>query len=162
MKALRMVLPAAMLAAVIMAGAGPAWAAVTGAEQLTLVFRYPVSGPPFVGTAAATGPVNGAGTVSVSPDGTGSVSLAQGTLRFTRTTLLVQVATDPQTCIETIAKTGTLQVTGGSGVFDGDTGSGTSIARSVLLLPRNPDHSCDFETAPIGGVQVVQAEVHLS
>ena len=55
MKALRMVLPAAMLAAVIMAGAGPAWAAVTGAEQLTLVFRYPVSGPPFVGTAPPPG-----------------------------------------------------------------------------------------------------------
>jgi hypothetical protein len=57
---------------------------------------------------------------------------------------LLSSSVNPHSCLFTGTQQFTWDVTGGTGQFDGATGSFTGTASAVALFARNPDGSCSF------------------
>lgn len=97
----------------------------------------------------ASGVVNGVGTVTdfltLNPDGTFDNFAIQ---HFPDGTLLYHgmgtftLTVDPRTCIGRGDVVGPFVITGGTGAYEGASGSGTALISLIFVFGRNPDGSC--------------------
>jgi len=116
--------------------AGPA-AAATGTETFRVVFNGDPGNP--VARVVASGVVNGVGTDKATdqPPGADLITLPGGTITIVTTTPPGGVTFDPRSCVVRINFTnGTYTVVGGTGAFQGASGSGTYSARAAGVLKR--------------------------
>jgi len=121
----------------LLLAAGPA-AAATGAETFRIVFNGdPNTG--LVGRAVATGLVNAVGTDTAvaEPPGADTITLPKGTITFVGVAPSGGITYDPTTCVARINITaGTYTVVGGTGAYQGASGSGTYTARGAEVFKR--------------------------
>lgn len=99
-------------------------------------------------TVYATGPISGVGTDYLLAEG---VDASGRTQRMTETvfpegstfnTLTVQensLAFDPRTCVARITGSSLLEVTGGTGAYEGVTGSGEVTFQAISIAERTPE-----------------------
>jgi len=102
-------------------------------------------------TVTAIGPIRGVGTDVVlseeEDDETGAIvardrfDFPQGSV-FVTTYVTPEFEFDPRSCVGRGGGRLTYQITGGTGVYEGTTGSGTGTFRVVSVGGRNPDGSC--------------------
>ncbi len=148
--------------AAVVGVAAPASATTSTNERLLVVYTFPSHSD--IGKVVATGVVNGVGTVQGggADPFTVTVSLPQGDLYFSGTSTSHIEKIDPQSCIDRLSGTDSLQVTGGTGIFTGATGTGSDSERRVLLAGRNPDGSCNLDAPPIGGADLIDVKFNLT
>ena len=141
--------------------AAPASATTSTNERLLVVYTFPSQND--IGKAVATGLVNGAGTVQG-----GRRPLHRDRLPAPGQPLLLgdehvsHQEVNPRTCIDRLSGTDSLQVTGGTGIFTGATGTGSDSERAVLLAGRNPDGSCNLDAPPVGGADLIDVKFNLT
>ena len=134
---------AALVAVVALFGWSGAASGQTGTQRFVLY-----QGPDDENfTVYATGPISGVGTDFLLDEG---VDPSGRTQRMTETvfpegstfnTLTVQensLAFDPRTCVAQITGRSHLDITGGSGAYEGVTGSGEVTFRAISIAERTP------------------------
>ncbi len=128
-----------------------------GSQRFTLIFRDGES------TVVAAGPIAGVGTVVEEEGGTelsfpvtfvfpdGSVSLIVSTVEES-------FDFDPVSCIVRFELVESYIITGGTGRYDGATGSGTFTGRAILVFPRDEHGNClgpESDAAPLFSLSVL-------
>jgi hypothetical protein len=146
--------------AISAAPAVPAAAAASGTETLsgTIVFAAVpgTNSRTVIGSVVRAGGVfRGVGRVVelVPPDAAGvsqdDLVFRSGTMHVVSTPgTSLSSSVNPHSCLFTGTQQFTWDVTGGTGQFDGATGSFNGTASAVALLVRNPDGSCSFTQFP--------------
>lgn len=157
---LRMLLLTLTFGAMAMAvGQTPVLAQTVGNQHFTVVSAGP---PGAARTVIASGVFNSVGTevIESNPPGASRVRwiFPEGTV-FVTTTYTADIVLDPVTCLRTITLSGTWEVTAGTGVFSGASGSGTFSGPNRILLTRTPEGCA---TPPVFLVQLFQFTGHLS
>lgn len=102
-------------------------------------------------TVTAIGPIRGIGTDVVlseeEDDETGAIvardqfDFSQGSV-FVTTHVSPEFEFDPRSCVGRGGGALTYEITGGTGAYEGATGSGTGTFRVISVGGRNPDGSC--------------------
>ena len=125
---------------------GPASAREPGAQNLTVVVVQDFGAEqPAFSRVVASGVVNGVGTDVFRPSDEGDPSsystyvFRAGTLSITTTPTSFDVRPLGSSCVATFTATGTWEITGGTGAYQGATGQGTLTVRGTMASPRTPD-----------------------
>lgn len=145
--------------------AGPALAAgAPRTENVTIIFTFPASGPTLTGRAIGTGAVTGVGTATSGEGDVFPVTIAfpQGTINAVVTSGPTDARPNFKACVDSSSGTDTIQITGGTGAFAGASGSGTDTNQGVIVLPRNPNGTCNPDGAPVAGFIIVRAILNLT
>ena len=165
MKRLLLALVVAVVALLVSGGAA---SAESGTQTFVL---YQAPGQEHF-TVYAAGPISGVGTdfllgEGVEP-GTGRTQrrtetvFPGGSTFNTLTVLDNQLAFDPRTCVANITGRSQLEITGGTGDYEGVTGSGQVTFRAISIGERAPDGTCSrtntrtYSVAYITGTSTVQ------
>ena len=162
-KAKRLAVTAALSTAAALVGvSAPASASTSGNERLLVVYTFPSHSD--TGKAIATGLVSGVGTVQGggADPFTVTVSLSKGDLYFSGTSTSHSENINPRSCVDRLSGTDSLQVTGGTGVFTGATGTGADAERAVLVAGRNSDGSCNLDAPPVEGTDLIHVTLNLT
>lgn len=141
----------------LLAQAAPSWAATTGPQTWTVLSR---NGEPT--RVVASGVINSAGTVkdfltlhldTGTFDNFAVQTFPEGTLLYHgQGTAVLQV--DPLTCVGKGRFVGPFVITGGTGAYEGATGSGVAIGDLTFIFTRTPT-GCS--TTPVQTWGVAQA-----
>ena len=130
----------------VVATPGPASAREPGAQELTVVIAQDFGAEqPAFSRVVASGVVNGVGTDVFRPSGEGGPNsystyvFRAGTLSITTTATAFDVRPLGSSCVATFTATGTWEVTGGTGAYQGATGHGTLTVRGTMASARTPD-----------------------
>ena len=135
---------AALVAVVALLGWSGAASAETGPQRFVL---YQAPGEENF-TVYATGPISGIGTDYLLTEGVGPTGSTQRTTETvfpngsTFNTLTVQensLAFDPRTCVARITGRSHLEITGGTGAYEGATGSGEVTFQAISIADRTPE-----------------------
>lgn len=121
----------------LLVAAGPASAA-TGPQTFRLVFTGDPA-PGLVGKAVATGLVNAIGTDTAvdQPTGADVITLPKGSITFIATAPPGGITFNPATCVVRFNVVGgSYLVVGGTGAYQGASGSGTYAAKGVEVFNR--------------------------
>lgn len=120
------------------------FAAVPGTNTRTVIGSVVRAGGVFrgVGRVVEVVPPDAAG---VSQD---DLVFRSGAMHVVSTPGTLSFSVNPHSCLFTGTQQFTWDVTGGTGQFDGATGSFTGAENAVALLARNPDGSCSFTQVP--------------
>ncbi len=159
---------AAVAATAMMAGlSSPAFGAqAAGPERLTFILRFPQANAlSQTGQVVASGPVSGVGTLTTGGGGETfpvTIVLPQGNLNLVVTSGPTNDSFNQAACVATFTGTDTVQVTGGTGAFAGARGGGSDSSQGTVVLPRNPDGSCNTDGEPVAGVTIIRATINLS
>ena len=100
--------------------------------------------------SVASGTINAVGTASFQSDvqfpvagqsfsGTSTQTYPEGSLNFTFQGVFDSVSFNPAACIVIDTATGTFQVTGGSGAYQGASGSGSFSETDIVVLQRTAE-----------------------
>ncbi len=145
-------------AMVLAVGQTPVLAQTVASQHFTVVSAGPPGAPR---TVIARGVLNSVGTevIESNPEGVSTVRwiFPEGTV-FVRNTYTADIAFDPVSCLRTITLSGRWEVTGGTGLFSGASGSGTFSGPNRILLTRTPQGCA---TPPVFLVQLFQFTGHL-
>jgi len=164
-RATRLAVTAMLTALIVIAAVAAPASAATSANQR---FEFVFTAHSAIGKAIGTGLVNGVGSVQASdvPEDPSffavTVSLPQGDLYLLGTIVSVTNDLNPRTCVVHRSGTDTYTVTGGTGAFAAATGTGADTERGVVVLPKNPDGSCNLDANPIAGGFRLHVELHLT
>ena len=120
------------------------FAAVPGTNSRTVIGSVVRAGGVFrgVGRVVEVVPPDAAG---VSQD---DLVFRSGAMHVVSTPGALSFSVNPHSCLFTGTQQFSWDVTGGTGQFDGATGSFTGAENAVALLARNPDGSCSFTQVP--------------
>lgn len=140
-QARRIILTAVVAALAVTAFPGAALAQTGNQRFVSVTAGHPGGAR----TVVAAGVINGVGTEVIESNPPGIVTLRwifpDGTL-FVTGSYTFDVHVDPRTCLRTVALAGTWEITGGTGRFEGATGSGTFSGSNRILGTRAADGSC--------------------
>lgn len=165
---MKRLLLALMVAVVTLVGSSGTASAQSGPQTFVL---YQGPGQEHF-TVYAAGPISGVGTdflldEGVEP-GTGRTQrrtetvFPGGSTFNTLTVLDNQLAFDPRTCVANITGRSHLDITGGTGAYEGVSGSGEVSFRAISIGERLPDGTCSrtntttYAVAYITGTSTVQ------
>ena len=141
-------------------------AETTGNQRFTVLI--PAEGP---GTVIATGVVTGVGSEVDTRKQVPPGSPFQATYTFREGQLFATVAAagrpqvefNPRSCVTTITLVDTATITGGTGAFEGATGSSTDTVRVTSVAGRDAEGRClGPEHPPIFELGIIRAEGTLS
>lgn len=112
-----------------------------GSQRFTLIFRD------GEGTVVAAGPISGVGTIVEEEGGTESsfpvtFVFPGGSVFLTVSGVEESFDYDPVSCIVRFELVESYIITGGTGRYDGATGSGTFTGRAILVFPRDAHGNC--------------------
>ena len=143
----------------MVAGQTPVLAQTVANQQFTVVSAGTLGA---ARTVIARGVFNSFGTevIESNPPGASTVRwiFPEGTV-FVTNTYTADIVLDPVTCLRTVTLSGTWEVTGGTGLFSGASGSGTFSGPNRILLTRTPEGCAP---PPVILVQIFQFSGHLS
>lgn len=140
---------AAALMGVLLTG-GTAWAQASGRQAFTLVG---VNAP---ATVIATGVITARGVeeeISFELDPETGAFTAVTSFKFARGTVFLTIegtssfTLNERSCVVRVNQSGTYEITGGSGDFEGATGDGTANSGIRIIAGRNADLSCSQDPA---------------
>lgn len=144
-----------ILAAALVATAGPAAAAPPQDQQFTITEDVPTGN----GTVEASGAINATGTgVETGSKEAGGTNHSTQELVFDDGTIHLKVngversTFDPSTCTVTVYEEGNYVITGGDGVYAGIKGSGHFTVSGTVQFEQT-EEGCNFD-APTGTVTV--------
>jgi hypothetical protein len=134
-------------------------AQTSGAEQFTgFLVVTSVSGQRLVHASSmrARGVFNGVGRIvevpnlPTDPDNVSRDDLVfkEGTLHLVSTNLDFQFTVNPRSCRGTFTVRQSSAFDGGTGLFEGASGTGSGMVNARALLQRNPDRSCSPDLPP--------------
>ena len=113
----------------------------------------------------ANGAFTDAGTVLINGPGKhpGTMRLSHGTIRTkAQFTQAPRLDANPTTCFVTDRSAGTLKLLGGTGAYEGITGSGTFTQSASEIVPRS-DGKCSLSSETfVGSQQTISAHLHVS
>lgn len=141
-------------------------AETTGSQRFTVLI--PADGP---GTVIATGVVTGVGSEVDTREQVPPSSPFQATYTFPEGQLFAtvsaagrpQVEFNPRSCVTTITIVDTATITGGTGAFEGASGSSTEKVRVTSVAGRGSDGRClGPESPPLFELAVIRSEGTLS
>ena len=137
-------------------------AETTGTQRFTVLI--PADGP---GTVIATGVVTGVGSEVDTREQVPPGSPFQATYTFREGQLFATVAAagrpqvefNPRSCVTTITLVDTATITGGTGAFEGASGSSTDTVRVTSVAGRGDDGRClGPEHPPIFELGIIRSE----
>ncbi len=142
---MRRLLFGAIVAAISLVGLPGSAFAATGSEAISV--RTFSQGGQTIRYVEAEGPITGSGTetvltTAIFPRGAREVTVewdfGQGAVFATMKIQQTVVAAGPPTCITVVQFTGTFEITGGTGAYEGASGSGTLTGEGRVFLTFNP------------------------
>lgn len=160
---------AATVAVGLLAGhSGVASAEPAGDQSFRLIFRADPSQEP--GMVVAHGPIRGVGEVRVTPAPPGATFTFTSSYEFDEGTLFVEVTTldgsfepDLKSCTARLTSTSQVEITGGTGSFEGASGTGTASSRGLLIGQRGPKGACLlFQQPPARGIEMATVSTSLA
>lgn len=137
-------------------------AETTGTQRFTVLI--PADGP---GTVIATGVVTGVGSEVDTREQVPPGTPFQATYTFSEGQLFVTVAAagrphvdyNPRSCVTTMTLVDTATINGGTGAFEGATGSSTETVRVTSVAGRGDDGRClGREHPPIFELGIIRSE----
>jgi hypothetical protein len=161
----RAIAGAAIVAFGVLAGLpGVAYAQPTGDQNFRLIFRADPSVAP--GMVVAHGPITGVGEARVT---SASGSTFTSTYEFDEGAVFVEVTPfdgsfEPnlKSCTARVTTASEVEITGGTGSFEGASGAGTASSRGLLIGQRGPQGECLlFQQPPARGIEIVTVSTSL-
>ena len=149
----------AALCLALPAGASAHSPAVSGTEHFQFMSTSVTAD---TGSVIAYGPVTAAATAPIGSQRVGTVVFPQGTITISHQQGKSSVHVNPETCLVTLAGTGTYKILRGSGAYAGITGHGT-YRLSIVQIAARVSGTCSQTAPPVASQELLQLSgpVHL-